>query len=140
MFWRATRTLYPDEIEERASQFCALAYNDGQVVAASTGHLFDFPRLRSRFVYYRTIVDASVRRQRLASRLCVFSRDRLAEWVREHPEEKAQGLFIVIQADEFKHRQHVPVARQLSLDLVLVGYSPSGHQMRVVWFPDANVE
>lgn len=140
MFWQATQTLYPEEIEERSAQLCALAYRDGQVVAASTGHLFDFPRLRSRFVYYRTIVDAGVRRQRLASRLCVFSRDRLAEWARANPEEKIAGLFIVIQAEEFKVRQHVPVAKQLSLDLVLVGYTPSGHQIRIVWFADANVE
>jgi hypothetical protein len=49
-------------------------------------------------------------------------------------------LFIVIEAEEFRGRQHVPLARQLDLNLVLVGYTPKGYQMRVVWFPDATVE
>lgn len=111
MFWQRTQTLYPDEIEERATQLCALAYRDGQVVAASTGHFLDAPRIRSRLIYYRTIVDASVRRQRLASRLCVFSRDRLAERARNNPDEKIQGLFIIIQADELRRRHHAPVAK-----------------------------
>jgi GNAT superfamily N-acetyltransferase len=140
-FWKALDALPPDEIEERAKQLCAVAYEaGGKVAAVSTVHLLDFPRLRSRFFYYRTTVDPLSRRQRLASRLCAYSRDRLNEWAREHPEENVKGLFIVIEAEEFRGRQHVPVARQLDFDLVLVGYTPGGYQMRIVWFPDAVVE
>jgi GNAT superfamily N-acetyltransferase len=140
-FWRALDALPPEEIDERAKQLCAVAYEaGGKVVAVSTVHLQDFPRLRSRFFYYRTTVDPGHRRQRLASRLCVYSRDRLNEWAREHPEEKLKGLFILIEAEEFRGRQHVPVAKQLDLDLILVGYTPTGYQMRIVWFKDATVE
>lgn len=140
-FWRALNTLEPDEFEERTKQLCGMAYEDGgKLVAVSTVHIIDFPRLRSRFFYYRTTVDPGFRRKKIASRLCVFSRDRLSDWAREHPEEKVMGLFIVIEAEEFRSRQHVPLARQLDLNLVLVGYTPSGYQMRVVWFPDATVE
>lgn len=139
-FWLKLDALEPNQLDERAKQLCAMAYSGGQVAAVSTVHLFDFPRLRSRFFYYRTTVDPGFRRQRLASRLCVYSRDRLAEWSREHPEDKVKGLFIVIEAEEFRSRQHVPIAKQLDLNLVLVGYTPSGYQMRVVWFSDASVE
>jgi hypothetical protein len=130
----------PEEMDQRASELCALAYADGKVAAVSTVHLFDFARLRSRFFYYRTTVGPDHRRKNLASRLCVYSRDRLAEWSREHPEEKMKGLFIVIQAEEFRHRQHVPIATQLDLKLVLVGYTPNNYQLRIVWFPGATVE
>lgn len=139
-FWLGIGALSPDQIEARAKELCALAYADGQVAAASTVHLFDLPRLRARFFYYRTTVAPGFRRQRLASRLWVHSRDRLAEWARANPEAKVMGLFIVIEAEEFRGRQHAPVARQLDLNLVLVGYTPSGYQMRVVWFNDATVE
>lgn len=139
-FWRSLDVLAPEQIEERTTQLCALAYSKGQIAAASTVHLFDFPRLRSRFAYYRTMVSPDFRRKNLASRLCVYSRDRLAEWARENPEEKIKGLFIVLEAQEFRHRQHIPIGTQLDLKLILVGYTPSGYQMRVVWFDDATVE
>lgn len=140
-FWREIGVVMtPEEMDQRANELCALAYADGKVAAVSTTHLFDLPRLRSRFFYYRTVVGAGFRRQNLASRLCVYSRDRLADWSREHPEEKMKGLFIVIQAEEFRNRQHVPIATQLDLKLVLVGYTTGGYQMRVVWFDDATVE
>lgn len=140
-FWQEIgAVMTPEEAEERAGQLCALAYEGGAVAAVSTVHLFDFPRLRSRFFYYRTSVSPEFRRRNLASRLCVYSRDRLNEWSREHPEAKTKGLFIVIQAEEFRHRQYVPIALQLDLRLILVGYTPSGHQMRVIWFKDATVE
>lgn len=141
-FWWALDALAPDEIEERAKQLCSVAYEGGNLVAVSTVHLQDFPRLRSRFFYYRTTVAPGVRRQRLASRLCVYSRDHLNTWANEHPEEKLKGLFIILEADEFHRHKHFhqPVGHQLDLDLVLVGYTPGGHQLRVVWFKDATVE
>lgn len=139
-FWRRQDVLAPEQIEERATQLCALAYANGEVAAASTVHLFEFPRLRSRFAYYRTMVSPEFRRKNLASRLCSYSRLRLSEWSRENPEEKLKGLFIVLEAEEFRHRQHVPIGIQLDFKLVLVGYTPSGYQMRVVWFDDATVE
>jgi len=140
-FWNEIGVVMtPDEMEQRASELCALAYSGGKVVAVSTAAPFDYLRLRSRFAYYRTTIAPEFRRQRLAARLCVYSRDRLAEWAHEHPEAKIMGLFIVLQAQEFRSRQFVPAYTQLGLRLTLVGYTPGGHQMRVEWFPDASVE
>jgi len=130
----------PQEIEERVTQLCALAYAGGKVVALSTISLYDYPRLRSRFAYYRTSVAEGFRRQRMAVRLCAYSRDRLQEWARENPEVGLQGLFIVLQAKEFKRDQHVPVARRDDVEFVLVGYTPGGYQLRIVWFDGASVE
>jgi len=141
-FWRTLDVLSPEQIEERAGQLCAVACRGSEIIAASTVHLIDWPRLRARFAYYRTIVSPDVRHKNLASRLCVYSRDLLGHWARENPEERLKGLFIVLEAEEFRHHKHVhlPVGRQLDLDLILVGYTPSGHQIRVVWLKDATVE
>lgn len=97
-FWLGIGGLSPDQIETRAKELSALAYADRQVAAVSTVHLFDLPRPRARFFYYRTTVAPGFRSQRLASRLCVHSRDRVAEWARANPEAKVMGLFIVIEA------------------------------------------
>ncbi len=139
-FWRGLDMLGSEEIEQRASEICSVARSAGKVVAVSTAATFDYPRLRARFAYYRTAIAAEFRQQRLAARLCVYSRDKLTEWSRENPEEKLKGLFIILQAEEFRGRQHVPVYTQLGLNLSLVGYTPSGYQMRVEWFPNATVE
>lgn len=130
----------PGEVDERLPQLCALAYADGKVVGLSTAYIYDYPRLRSRFAFYRTNVAEGFRRQRLAVKLCAYSRDRLQEWAGENPEVKLQGLFIVLQAKEFKKDQRVPLARRGDLDFVLIGYTPGGYQMRVVWFEGATVE
>lgn len=66
LFWFNIGVLSADQIEGRARELCALAYADGQVAAVSTVHVLDFPRLRSRFFYYRTTVAPDLRRQRVA--------------------------------------------------------------------------
>ena len=61
---------------------------DGRFDGSST---YFYPRLRARFAFYRSWSAPEFRRQNLASRLCVYSRDQLAKWSREHPEEKLSG-------------------------------------------------
>jgi len=139
-FWREQDVMSPEDIEARAKDLCVLAYSSGRVAAASTVYLYDFPRLRSRFAYYRTLVGADFRRQKLSARLCVFSRDAMKQWARENPEEKLKGLFIIPEAEEYRPHLHEPVIRRHGLEFVLVGYTPGGYQMRVVWFDDATVE
>lgn len=139
-FWRGLGVLSPEEIDGRVNELCAVAYVDGELAAASTIVLLEFPPLRSRFAYYRTIVAPHFRKQRLASRLCVYSHDRLAEWAREHPEEKIKGLLIALEAEEFRHVRRMPVWKVLELHLIFMGYTPNGYQRRIVWFPDVTVE
>lgn len=140
-FWRALGGVVTrDEIAERLPQLCAVAYDGDRVAAVSTAGLYDFPRLRSRFAYYRTTVGPAYRRQRLAARLCTFSTGLLKEWGHAHPEEKLKGVFIVLQAKEFRERQRQPFVQLLGLNYTLVGFTPGGYQMRVVWFDDALLE
>lgn len=138
-FWRDMDVMSPEDIEARTKELCALAYAEGKVVAVSTAALFDFPRLRAGFAYYRTVIAPEFRRQRLAVRLCGYSRDLLALWARENPELKIKGLYMVFQAEEFHSEPHVPIEKRHGVDFVLIGYTSNGDRIRVVWFDDAIV-
>jgi GNAT superfamily N-acetyltransferase len=128
-----------EEADERARELCGVAYEGDKLIAVSTVMPYFYPRLRSRFAFYRSMVAPEFRRQNLASRLCVYSRDLLAGWSIEHPEEKLMGLLIVFESDQFKGHRNAPVAVQLGLQLYLVGYKANDH-IRVVWFDHATVE
>lgn len=139
-FWRDMDVMSPEDIEARTKELCALAYVDGKIAAVSTAAPYDFPRLRARFAYYRTLIAPDYRRQRLAVQLCVYSRDVLAAWARENPEMKIKGLFMAFQAEEFHKHPFVPVERRPGIDFILVGYTPTGDRMRVTWFDGVTVE
>jgi hypothetical protein len=140
-FWRSLGgAVTADEIEERIPQLCAVAYDGGKVVGVSTVFLYDYLRLRARFAYYRTRVAESHRRQRLSAKLCAHSRDILAQWAREHPEERLKGLFIIPQAREYRGELYAPIIKRHGFEFVLVGYTPGGHQIRILWFDDAHVQ
>ena len=85
------------------------------------------------------MIAPEFRRRRLAVQLCAYSRDLLAVWARENPEVKVKGLYIVFQAEEFHSEPHVPVEKRDGVDFVLIGYTPDGDRVRVVWFDDAVV-
>ncbi|MDE2462890.1 MAG: hypothetical protein KGO02_04130 [Alphaproteobacteria bacterium] len=142
VFWQGLGgVVTAQEMDERIPQLCAVAYDGPGVVAVSTTFFYDLPRLRGRFAYYRTTVAPSHRQQNMASRLCSYSRAALQGWAQEHPEERLKGLLIVLQSrDLFPNRRHLPVIRQLDLELILIGYTQGGEQMRIVWFDDAHVE
>jgi hypothetical protein len=139
-FWRGLGlAMSEEEADERARELCAVAYEGDKLVAVSTAMPYFYPRLRSRLAFYRSMVAPEFRRRNLASRLCVYSRDLLAGWSIEHPEEKLMGLLIVFESDQFKGHRNAPVAVQLGLQLYLVGYKGDDH-IRVVWFDYATVE
>lgn len=139
-FWREQDVMSPEDIEARVKQLCALAYANGKVVAVSTAHLIDFQRLRSRFAYYRSLVASEFRRQHLATRLGIYSRKMLANWSLENPEEKLMGLYLIFEADEFKDLRHVPVVTHFGMHIIMMGYTPDGQHIRIIWFDHATIE
>lgn len=141
-FWTSLNSsLGRDSIEDRSAELCAAAYRDGAMVGVSTIMLSSYPRLGGRFAFYRTAVAPGFRRQNVAARLCAFSRDSLAQWSREKPEEKIKGFVISVQSDElFRERRHLPIISTHGLDFVFIGYGDAGKQMRVVWFSDAAID
>jgi hypothetical protein len=139
-FWSKLGIVFPPGSPDRLSELCAVASVEGEVVATSTAKIVQNTGLRERFAYYRTLVMPELRRQKLAQRLCAFSRDSLAKWAQENPNEGLKGLLIVFQAREFAELDRSPVAHLPDLEFNFVGYNDDGERMRVIWFGNATLE
>jgi hypothetical protein len=140
-FWqRIGLAITPEDLEKRASELCALAYADGQVAAVSTSEPTLFQRLRTRLAYYRTVVAPEFRRQHIASRLGLYSYRELAKWSLEHPEEKLMGLLLIFQSHDYKSTRNLPNVSYLGMQVNIVGYTPEGDHIRVLWFDHATLE
>ncbi len=139
-FWRDQDVMSPEDIEQRSKELCALAYADGQVAAASTADPTFFQRLRTRLFYYRTMVAPEFRRQHIASRLGLYSYRELGKWSLEHPEEKMMGLLLVFQSRDYTGTRNLPNVSYLGMQVNIVGYTPEGDHIRVLWFDHATLE
>lgn len=139
-FWERLNLVPPVERERRASEVVGLARVDGQVVALSTAGLAVLPQFRARFAMYRCAVDPAFRRQDISYRLSGWSRGVLEAWSAAQRQEQVVGMAAIIQAQEYRIKQHEPVWPEHGLELNLVGYSPRGEQVRVAWFRHARVE
>jgi len=140
-FWqRIGLVITPEEMEKRANDLCALAYAGDTVAAVSTAEPTLFHRLRTRLVYYRTVVAEEFRRQHIASRLGLYSYRELGKWSLEHPEEKLMGLLLVFQSHDYKGTRNLPNVSYLGMQVNIVGYTPEGDHIRVLWFDHATLE
>lgn len=139
-FWESLGLVSGPERERRVSELIAIARQGGEVVAVSTASLGMLPQLKARFAIYRCAVSPAFRRHALSYRISGWSRERLEEWSAAHPEEAVVGMAAIIQAQEYRIKQHEPTWPEHNLHLNLVGYTQRGEQIRVAWFNHARVE
>ncbi len=139
-FWEKLGLVPPAERERRVSELVAIARIDGEVVALSTASLAVLPPLKARFAMYRCAVAPAFRRHDVSYRISGWSRERLEAWSAAHPAEQVAGMAAIIQAQEYRIKQHEPTWPEHGLHLNLVGYTQRGEQIRVAWFNHARVE
>jgi hypothetical protein len=136
-FWRRLNVLGPQEITRRTSELCTVAYSGEHIVGVATAYLNQFESLKARFAFFRCLVGNQPRREHMVSRLAQLSLEQLESWAMNNKSEQIMGMAEVIPAGELKERQHEPVWPELNLNLV--GYMPSGEQIRVSWFSQARL-
>jgi GNAT superfamily N-acetyltransferase len=124
----------PQVLERRVNELCTLVYADGQVVAESTAELVVLPGLRQRFAMCRSSVDPSFRRKGLGAELTGYYRIVLEAWAMENQEEKVMGVAVALTSTELVEKQRDPLWLERGIDMALVGYTPTGEQIRVGWF------
>lgn len=139
-FWSELGLLTPEERERRATELCSMAYAEGKVIGVTTVALAAFPPLRSRFAFTRCAVAPEFRRHYLATMLTRHSLTTTEAWSLEHPEEKLQGLAIVVQSNELGSKAVYPQWADWNIHLNLAGFTPRGEQIRVAWFRHARLE
>jgi hypothetical protein len=136
-FWTRLRLL-PRNVtpEQRSKELCAVALQDGRVIALTTATVEAMKQFRCRMAVYRIATQPAVRRRDVTAELAEFTRLQMEEWSLEHPEEGVMGLAAIIQARQFvTQRPSVFWPGQMTF----MGYTETGHQVRVAWFKHATV-
>jgi hypothetical protein len=136
-FWTRLRLL-PRNVapEQRARELCTLAIQNGQAIALTTATIEPMKQFRCRMVMYRLSAQPAMRRRDITAELTDFTRLQMEEWSLQHPEEGAMGLCAIIQGRQLVlQRPSVFWPAQMTF----MGYTETGHQVRVAWFRHATV-
>lgn len=137
-FWERLGILPPGaDPRMRVKQVCAVAYEGDRVIAVATAVIGVRPALRYKFANYRCAVDPDRRGGEVAVHLTRFSKKILEEWAAEHPQEGVMGMVAELQGYSAA-RTREPVWP--ATGLTLVGRTPEGDQVRLVWFRHARLE
>jgi len=133
--WRENKSLpgYATP-EKRLAELCVIAYSGEEVAGISSIELAYYPPLKRRFGFFRAFTVPKFGRQDIARHLAVHCRDTIREWSIAHPEEQISGMMAFYQA---KGMGRTPVGFS---GLTLIGYSPEGYQVRLVWFDHIRIQ
>jgi hypothetical protein len=136
-FW-AKHRLLPNSVDakKRVKELCGIVYRENSVIAVSTAAIEDMPRFRCRMAIYRCSAAPSVRRQPFSLKVTVESRDLLEKWSLNNPAEGVMAMAARIESSVLV--RHMPSVFWPA-DLVFMGYTPKGRQLRVSWFKHATV-
>lgn len=131
--WDRLRSIPPGvDPLERAKQLSALAYIDDKLVGIATVEVLVYRPVRAPFGFYRVLVDPDYRSQGLMAPLVDETWQALSEWSLAHPDAPLAGMGSVRESEELVRTQPSPISPWNNL--ILAGYSPEGHQIRIRWF------
>lgn len=139
-FW-TTNNLLPSDVDpgQRASQLCAVVYDDEKLVGLATAFIAPLPSLRAPFAFLRCAVSPTARRGHVASTLTEMSFSILARWAAANPIHGPAGMAMVLQSGALADVARKPFwppreSNTPSAGMGLVGYTDTGEQIRVAWF------
>ena len=141
-FWRRLGILPPGvSPEARAKELCCLGYIDGEVAAVSTASVESLPFLRARAALYRCATAPEHRRRWLVAQISVQSFAALERWSAEHPEAGVKGMAAILDTPMYVQMKRKPVWKfRKDFELVLIGHTNDGLQMRMAWFPGVRLD
>lgn len=142
-FWRRLGILPPGvAAEARAKELCCVAYVDGEVAAVSTATIEPLPFLRTGAAVYRCATAPERRDRWLLPQISMQSFDALHQWAEAHPEAGVKGVVTILNTPSYEQMKRKPVwrFRREGLELVLIGYTAEGLQLRMAWFPNARLD
>jgi len=137
-FWAQLKVISPAAAQQRVPELVAGAYQDGKMVAVATAVITYLPNLRAKFAMFRCAVSPDCRKAGLCANISCYSRDVIERWSLANPNEQVMGFGATVQAPELMMKQRQPYWTENGL--TLVGFTPNGQQLRVVWFRHAVIE
>jgi hypothetical protein len=135
--WRETDAVPEQERDKRAESLCVVAYEGADLVGVSTVFLATMDAVRSRVGFLRVLVAKGRRGEHLATELAGRCVEVLKAWSLDHPDEMLKGMAAVIQSPELSEKCRDPVWPRTGL--TVIGYTPRGEQIRLVWFDHARL-
>jgi hypothetical protein len=127
--WKRAGVLPGDVSPEERAEELVIAIYDGETMAGClTAGIRVLPRLREKFAFCRSFISPAYRGRRLTDRLMIDGHDELGLWSKAHPEERLAGCAAIYQNKVLGRSPVEPSG------LSLIGYTPQGDQLRVLWF------
>lgn len=114
--------------EERAMEIVIAIYDGDEIAGCLTADIHVLPRLRAKFAFCRSFIVPAWRGRRLTDRLMIDGHDELRQWAEAHPEEGLAGCAAIYENRALGRHPVEPSG------LCLIGYTPQGRQLRVLWF------
>ncbi len=132
-FWARLSGL-PEDIppEARAKQLSSVAYVGEKLVGVTTAFVDYYPPVRANLAFYRILLDPDHRGARTMPPLVMEAFRAIEAWAKENPQAAVAGFGSVRQAIVTEEKFRSPYAR--STGAALIGFTPSGSQLRVRWF------
>jgi hypothetical protein len=137
-FWKSIG-LPANLAQERVPELCNVARMDGRVVGVTTVSLSDYVPVKCRIAMLRCAVAPEFRKHYLATYLTRDTLTIMEAWSLENPQEHLQGVGFAIQAEALGSKAVHPLWADWNTHYNLIGYTPSGEQMRLAWFRHAKL-
>ncbi|MBI1260337.1 MAG: hypothetical protein GC184_01295 [Rhizobiales bacterium] len=131
--WRRLSVL-PEtgDVDFRADEIVVAAYVGDRLAGVATAFVRELEFLRHKFFMLRGLVSPDFRQHQLARLMLAHSYGVLKQWSMDHPEEKVMGAAGVLQSSALTAKKRPPSSPVGAF--VLMGYTPTGEQIRVSWF------
>lgn len=114
--------------EDRARQLITVAYDGDKMVGVTTGEVNYYEPVRQKFVFMRIFIHPDYEKGGVSVPLTIAAREELRQWAIDNPDQKIAGYGAIITAPGYGEKPYLPAG------LIPVGYTPSGHQIRLYWF------
>lgn len=140
LFWNKEKLLAPTtSVAERLSDLCMAGYHDGKLVGLTTVRIRYVEFLTARLAMFRMAVARDYRKTFASGYLMHATHAFLIDWSQANVDaEQVMGMGTITQSegrDKFSNTWPV----YPSLNLVFIGWTANGEQMRVSWFPHARI-
>lgn len=127
--WKREGILPADTSPERRAEEMVIAiYAGDEIAGCLTADIQILPRMREKFAFCRSFIAPAWRGKRLTDRLMIDGHEELCRWSKAHPGEKLAGCAAIYENRVLGNNPVEPSG------LCLIGYTPQGQQLRVLWF------
>lgn len=139
--WNERAAVFPRDRPERLKELVAVAYDENRkTIGACTARAIEYKVLRARVFHLRPVIAPGAQHDETLLRLLSATKDALQPWAEARSGERLKGILVMFDSDAYDALYSEPVLCRPDFNLVLTGYTDTGHQIRMLWFDNARLE